>query len=67
MNWLIKGVIGIGRVMRTCSMKDTIPLWKRLKFGPPPHGDFRPELLQEVSIFHFHMGYYQKCISHFLN
>ncbi len=34
-----------------------------MKLPPPHHGDFRPDLLQEVDLFHLHMPLYQKCKS----
>jgi hypothetical protein len=37
-----------------------------MQMPAPPHGDFRPDLLQDVCINHFHMPIYQICNLYFL-
>ncbi len=39
-----------------------------MRLPPPYHGDFRPDLLQDVDYFmHVHIPFYQKCNPIFLN
>ncbi len=65
MNTLIKGVSKVGSILRyqttSAAASKKVPLWKELDIQPPHHGDFRPDLLQETSIFHYQMPQYQKC------
>merc|ERR1711976_762973 len=59
MEYLFRGIIGVGKAMSFTVRKENVKLWKQLRIGPPQHGDFRPDLLQETTFFHYQMPQYQ--------